>query len=197
MEIFKLPFYLRTVSDRFNLSKSTAREYIYKILDLLIEKRNLFIKWPNEEGAHETSHYFERRNGFPDIIGYIGGSHIPISKPSLNQDSYVNRKEYHSLILQGVCDYRRKFIHVSCGWPGRVFRKSDLGDIINHPEFNYNEHLIGDSAYPLTPYLITPYRDNGHLTNIQKYFNRKLSSNRIRIEHAFGLLKGRFRCLQH
>ncbi|RXM99478.1 Cell differentiation protein RCD1-like [Acipenser ruthenus] len=41
-------------------------------------------------------------------------------------------------------------------------------------------------------YLLTPFRDNGHLTVQQKRFNKKLSSARMVIERAFGLrrLKG-------
>lgn len=42
---------------------------------------------------------------------------------------------------------------------------------------------------------MTPYRDNGHLTNKQKNYNFCHSSARIVIERAFGLLKGRFRSL--
>lgn len=57
--------------------------------------------------------------------------------------------------------------------------------------------LLGDSAYPLLPQLITPYRDNGHLNRNQKNFNKRLSSVRVSIEHAFGLLKQRFRQLYH
>lgn len=44
-------------------------------------------------------------------------------------------------------------------------------------------------------WLITPYRDNGHLTAHQKRFNRVLSSLRQKIERAISLLKGRWRKL--
>ncbi|XP_023236061.1 uncharacterized protein LOC111635351 [Centruroides sculpturatus] len=60
-----------------------------------------------------------------------------------------------------------------------------------------NYHLLGDSAYPLSKKLLTPYRDNGHLNNIKKYYNKTLSSTRIVIEQAFGQLFGRFRRLKH
>lgn len=42
---------------------------------------------------------------------------------------------------------------------------------------------------------MTPYRDNGHLTERQKNYNFCHSSARIAIERAFGLLKVRFRSL--
>ena len=58
-------------------------------------------------------------------------------------------------------------------------------------------HLIGDSGFQLAPYLLTPYIDKGHLDLTQKKYNKKLSQTRYVIEHAFGLLKGRFRRLKY
>jgi len=57
--------------------------------------------------------------------------------------------------------------------------------------------LLGDGGYPLLDWPVTPYRDNGHLTRQQKYYNKKHSSSRIKIEQAFGLLKSRWRCLRN
>lgn len=44
-------------------------------------------------------------------------------------------------------------------------------------------------------WLITPFRDNGHLPNNQRKFNKILSSIRQVVERAIGLLKGRWRKL--
>ena len=44
-------------------------------------------------------------------------------------------------------------------------------------------------------WLKTPYRDNGHLTVHQKWFNKVLSSLFLKIERAIPLLKGRWRKL--
>ena len=54
-------------------------------------------------------------------------------------------------------------------------------------------HIIGDSAYPLSNYLITPYRVRKQgMTVEQKKFNTHLASKRSVIERAFGLLGSRF-----
>lgn len=55
--------------------------------------------------------------------------------------------------------------------------------------------MLGDAAYTLNQHLLTPYRDNGHLTQRQKNYNFCHSSTRMTIERAFALLKGRFRSL--
>lgn len=94
------------------------------------------------------------------------------------------------------------FRDINTGWPGcvhdaRVFRNSSLSDRAENGRiFGCNKYLIADSAYPVKPYLIPPFKDNGHLTNLQKKFNKVISSARQVVERAFGLLKGRFRRLR-
>jgi len=44
----------------------------------------------------------------------------------------------------------------------RVFKQSELFARLNNAEnplLPFNMHLIGDSAYPLMPNLMTPFRD--------------------------------------
>ena len=68
------------------------------------------------------------------------------------------------------------------------FRHRILGDEV--PVF-----IMGDSAYPLMPYLMKEYAAGG--TNSQEqYFGYKLCSARNVIECAFGRLKARFGCLR-
>lgn len=56
--------------------------------------------------------------------------------------------------------------------------------------------IVGDSAYPGLSWLVSPFKDNGHLTQQQKKFNHLHSKTRITVEHAFGILKTRFRRLR-
>lgn len=74
-----------------------------------------------------------------------------------------------------------------------MLRRSDLYHkaVDGVLQFN-NKFLLGDSAYPTNlTCILTPYKDNGHLTNDQKAYNYKHSSTRV-VENAFALLKGRF-----
>lgn len=96
-----------------------------------------------------------------------------------------------------------KFTHCYVGEVGSnhdatVLRRSEIWRYMNHNQgkFPNNTHLIGDKAYPCLPELMTPYRDNGRLTNAQKNFNFLLSRTRITIERSFCLLQKRFRCLK-
>lgn len=104
-----------------------------------------------------------------------------------------------------ICNHRGLFIDCFIGIPGRshdanVFRHSPVhGRIMNEeaPLIPKKMHLIGDSAYPLLMNLMTPFRDNGHLTRSEIRYNVKLSSIRSIIERAFGLLKCKFRRLKY
>lgn len=102
--------------------------------------------------------------------------------------------------MQAVCDSRHKIIDVFIGFPGsvhdaRVFRSSPLFNTLE--EKCGENYILGDSAYPCLRNLLTPYKDTGALTNVQKQYNKKLSHCRVVIEHTFGILKQKFRQLYH
>ena len=90
-------------------------------------------------------------------------------------------------------------------WPGsvhnaRVFDNSDLlRGIENNPDTYVpgNSHIIGDSGYGQAKFMMTPFRDNGHLTAAQKKYNKYHSSTCMVIERAFGHVKGYFRRLKY
>jgi len=49
----------------------------------------------------------------PGVFGCIDGTHIRISRPHEWEASFVNRKGYHSMNVQGVCDAKYKFIDIT------------------------------------------------------------------------------------
>ena len=191
------PDTIRSIADRFGITKSSAIRSNRRVRVVLCGPLlALYIKWPTVGVRGKAM----GPNGTFRMVGAIDGSHIPISEPCKHQENYVNRKGFHSIVLQAVCDNTLKFIDVYAGWPGsvhdaRVFRNSPLFD--NLSVMCGDGHFIaGDTAYPLMEHLMTPFKDNGHLSGAQKRFNFKLSSERCMIERAFALLKGRFRRLK-
>ncbi|XP_052065809.1 putative nuclease HARBI1 [Mytilus californianus] len=53
-----------------------------------------------------------RIGGFPNVIGAIDGTHVRIQAPTTDEASYVNRKGYHIINVQAVCDADGMFTKV-------------------------------------------------------------------------------------
>ncbi|XP_018398074.1 PREDICTED: putative nuclease HARBI1 [Cyphomyrmex costatus] len=137
------------------------------------------------------------------LLAPLDGTHIKIRAPTEDADSYINRKGFHSMNVQMICDSRGLFTHCYAGQVGsvhdaRVFRNSPVARFLELPEqyFPEDSHIIGDAVYNIHPNIMVPFRrNNGHLTRRQTNFNFCLSSTRMAIERVIGQLKIRFRIL--
>ncbi|KAL7631682.1 UNVERIFIED_CONTAM: hypothetical protein RMT77_018006 [Armadillidium vulgare] len=191
----------RSIADRFNISKSFVFLYLHYFTRLIIEVKDV-IKWPNDFEKNKNVQDFIRR-GFPGTIGALDGCHINIMKPRERAEAYYTRKNKYDVNCMAVCNAQKLFIYLYIGDPGsyhdsRVWRRSSLGHrILENENYLTPFHLIWDKAFPLNKSLIVPFRDNGHLTENQRNFNERHSAARMVIEHSFGLLKSRFRRLNH
>ncbi|KAH7959705.1 hypothetical protein HPB49_013130 [Dermacentor silvarum] len=190
---------MRNVASRFDLSESSVHRILHRVADFLLTLGPSLIKFPAD--LENLSRSFEV-SGMPDVIGCIDGSYIKIQCPDKKVAStYCNRHHYLSLTLQAVCDDKRRFLDVFIGSSSKmhdshVFSLSPLSKKIS-AVCQGSFHLLGDAAYPLREYLLTPYRDYGALTKQQKGFNYKFSATRVLIENAFSNLKKRFRQLMY
>lgn len=193
----------RSVCDRFNVGRATAVRAVRRVCHALFKRASRFIQWPTGDHAIEVMRGFERASGFPKTIGAIDRTHIRINAPKQNPVDYINRKGFHSIQLQLVCDHKALITHCYAGNPGsvhdqRVFRLSEVADYLNDDDaFPEDSHILGDSAYEIHQHLLIPYRDNGHLSEKQKKYNYRQSAARVTVERCIGLLKGRMRSLLH
>lgn len=93
---------------------------------------------------NKTIKEFGRINGFPRVIGAIDGTHIPIKGPAIEEPIYVNRKNYHSLNVQVICDAKHQIVNFNARYPGsthdafiwgnsaikRKFQNGEFGDAV-------------------------------------------------------------------
>lgn len=128
-------------------------------------------------------------------MGAIDGTHIRIPGPSAFRESCINRKGFPSLQLQVVANHKLIFMDIDCAYPG-IVHDARLKTMLDGGALPDKFHLLGDSAYPLNPYLLVPYRNNGHLDAMQKTYNYKHFFTRVDVERAIGLLKGKWRRLR-
>ncbi|XP_046399690.1 putative nuclease HARBI1 [Ischnura elegans] len=101
-----------------------------------------------------------------------------------------------------VCDYDLKIIAVNAQHGGRahdahIWRASGLRQHLQecHQQGDRSSWLIGDSAYPLEPWFMTPFI-GPHEGTPEARYNARFTRARACVERCFGVWKGWFRCLR-
>lgn len=201
----------RTLSALFGIGRSTVGVVVIETCEALTLLLPEYVKIPKDDGLKDIVTGFNDCWGFPQAVGAIDGSHIPILKPQESASDYYNRKGYYSIIVQALVDFRGLFLDVYIGWPGKVhdarvfinsslYNKGNSGTLF--PRMLKTMHgvdvplvMLGDPAYPALPWLMKPFPENPHTTSQQKLYNYRQSRARMVVENSFGRLKGRWRCL--
>ena len=196
-----------------NVGKSTIMEAAQDVVNVLYDQQNQYNKFPTTiaETTECIATFQRTRSELPNVVGAIDGTHIPIIAPRIDAVDYFSRYQQHDMIVQGVVNGTGKFIDAVAGFPwsahdARVLRNSNIyqeaenGNILQAPLVNIDgndiaPYLVGDSDYPLAPWLIKPFPEGTNDPD-EKTFNKELSRARVVVERAFGILKRRWRVLQ-
>eukprot|EP00061_Rhincodon_typus_P013157 g39353.t1 len=171
---------------------------IRDVTEVLYSKRNQFISFPMEtESQEERALSFCRIAGFPRVQGVLDCAHVALRAPYDDPGVYVNRKGFHSLKVQLVCDHQQRVMQVCSRFPGSSRHSFILEHSSVPPLFQPEQHvlgwLLGSASYPLTSWIMTPIR-KAHTLCEQRY-NQSHASTLATVTQTIALLKHRFRCL--
>uniref|UniRef100_A0A8C1P7X1 Putative nuclease HARBI1 n=1 Tax=Cyprinus carpio TaxID=7962 RepID=A0A8C1P7X1_CYPCA len=198
LRFFASGTFLYTIGDAENLVKSAVCRAIRKVYLALKQFLGVFVVFPSHLRPQVVKQNFFAIAGFPNVIGAIDCTHIPIkAPPGPNEGDFVNRKGVHSVNVQMVCDSMFHITNVEAKWPGsvhdsRIFRESHLCTLFERGDFD--GILLGDRGYACRQYFMTPFPDPN--PGPQNRYNAALARTRARIEMTFGQLKERFQCLK-
>ena len=205
------------VADKAALGKSTVHGILRQVCSAISANFGHLIAWPTGRRLARVTSAFQAKQGLPNCMGAIDGTHVYISAPpnSIVAADHRNRNKSFSILLQGVVDTKCYFTSMNTGPPGslhdsahfkssELYRKVEEGvmggfhdDPLTWPSaLPFPPYIVADRGYPLLSWCMTPFKMGPMgtaLTNEEVWFNRKHSSTRMCVERAFGILKARFK----
>ncbi|KAL8615439.1 hypothetical protein ACOMHN_036259 [Nucella lapillus] len=174
----RLPMNQLAAAASFDIAEAVYSSVVHETMEALYKLLPHYILWPDSNQVSEICATFKQRSGLLGVLGTIDVLHVPVKAPAEHADYYTNQENETTMVLQSVCDHRMRFIHSCTGWPGSVNEdtilndsdlSSDIGEQISN--FPFDLYLVGDEAYSLKPWLMTPFADYGHLCTLQQQFN--------------------------
>ena len=111
----------RTVGLTFEIGRCTAMNVKDEFCSAFMRRASDFIKFPKTEAkTSQAIQKFQDISHFPQVVGALDGSHIPIKAPKVDPNEYINRKSFNGIVLRGIADTNGKFLHMSTGYAGSI-----------------------------------------------------------------------------
>lgn len=192
------------------IDKGTICRVVHRVCFLITKHiLPLYVRWPSNTG--HIARLFEQKAGFPDVKGIIDGTHVHIDAPSVDEPVFVGRDNRHSINVVVVSGPHHEFYFISAKSPGsfhdsRALQTSALWNAWElqqwRPDNDERSIILGDSAYPLKSWLMTPNirginANNPNLERGKNSFLRKHRKTRFMVECAIGIWKEQFPVLNH
>ena len=179
------------MSEAFDIPRTTCHDMIHGVIRVIQGVFRRLIRFPDEQELEEISAGFQQLAGCPAfsrVAGSIDGCHVRIVPPGRFAADYFNRKLFHSVQFQAICDHQGRFLDV-VGFPGcvhdaRVLRSSPFYVHQLFPPPGW--YLIGDGGYPCLAEpigLLTPFREPVHNV-VEGRYNTRLSRARCVVERS-------------
>ncbi|XP_030487122.2 protein ANTAGONIST OF LIKE HETEROCHROMATIN PROTEIN 1 [Cannabis sativa] len=201
-----------SVGAAFGVGQSTVSQVTWRFIEALEERAKHHLRWPDSARMEEIKSKLEAEFGLPNCCGSIDATHIIMTLPAVQtSDDWCDPENNYSMLVQGVVDHEMRFLDMVTGWPGgmsvsRVLKFSGFYKLCNSGDrldgnsttlsggVEIREYIVGGAAYPLLPWLITPYESSGLVSSMAS-FNAKHEAARLLAVRAFSQLKGGWRIL--
>ncbi|KAL0370020.1 UNVERIFIED_CONTAM: protein ALP1-like [Sesamum angustifolium] len=176
---------LISIGESFGTHHSTVSQVTWRFVEAIEENGLHHLQWPStEQEMTEIKSKFEKIRGLPNCCGAIDTTHITMLLTSSDQDAdaWLDRKENHSMILQVIVDpHLREKLNGN---------KACLSE-----ETELREYIVGDSGFPLLPWLVTPYQGKER-SEAKVEFNKRLLATHFIAQKALARLKEVWRMIR-
>ncbi|XP_004066664.1 putative nuclease HARBI1 [Oryzias latipes] len=185
-----------SMGDIIGISQASMSRCVSNVTKALVEKAPQFITFDREPSSREQSlQEFQRVAGIPGVLGVLDCVQVAIKAPNSEDSSYVNKKGFHSVACQLVCDARGLLLSAETHWPGglhdtEVLERSALYKQLQDSEEGW---LLGDGRYPLRKWLMTPVEAPESPAECR--YNLAHTATHEIVDRTFRAIQTRFRCL--
>ncbi|XP_063788800.1 putative nuclease HARBI1 [Pseudophryne corroboree] len=186
------------LSQTVGFSQPTLSRILTQVCTAFRKLTTQFIHFPSTDSEwREVKLDFFEKSRFPNVLGAIDCTHVAIAPPRQMEECFRNRKSFHSLNVQMVCDAKLKITNLFVGFPGSAhdsFILSQSSVFRDFEDCNMPDGwLLVDGGYPNKSWLLTPLSNPD--SDAEHMYQKAHITSRGVIERTFGVLKSRFRCL--
>lgn len=201
-----------SVGGAFGVGQSTVSQVTWRFIESMEERARHHLQWPEPERMEQIKFEFETVFGLPNCCGAVDATHIIMTLPAVESShDWCDQESNYSMFLQVIVDHEMRFLDIVTGWPGSMtmsrllkcsgfYKLCENGKRLNGPcklsaeRGEIREFIVGDSAYPLLPWLMIPYTGKG-LAAPMAIFNEKHKDVNLLATRALSQLKGVWRIL--
>lgn len=199
------------MTTKYARSASAISEIINKVAQHIEDLWGYLLDW-DSEGIVSPAALQEYANALTDfgapgnsIFGCIDCTIRQTCRPSIDESmAYTGYKKFHGMKFQAIALPNGLIGHLSGPYrapqnDAGVLAESKLleklaayavqpGSHEGDPVWQRYFQVYGDSAYGVSPHILSPFARVGEMTPEEEEWNSAMGSVRISVEHAFGLV---------
>jgi len=121
LKFYAFGSYFKDLCELFHVDKSTVSRCISNVTTAFCRRSSMYIRFPHtvDELVKVKRKYSDIDAGLPNVVGAVDGTHIRLTLLRKEEESlFVNRKQYHSINAQIICDGDLLIRNVVARFPG-------------------------------------------------------------------------------